>query len=65
MVFDLSKDINSKIDSEFYVKDKSGHLQYQAHYTVAELMKTSIANIQSYSKRVLALVLLSQIQPIY
>ena len=51
MVFDLSKDINSKIDSDFYVKDKSGHLQYQAHYTVAELMKTSIANIQSYSKK--------------
>ena len=52
MVFDLSKDIHSKIESEFYEEGKSIGLQHQAHYTTAELMKTAIANIQSYSKNV-------------
>ena len=52
MVFDLSKDIHSKIQSEFYEDGKSSHLQHQAHYTTAELMKMAIANIQSYSKSV-------------
>ena len=49
MVFDLSKNINSKIDSEFYETGKCCQSQHQAHYTTAELMKTAIANIQSYS----------------
>ena len=49
MVFDLSKDIHSKIESDFYEEGRSSRLQYQAHYTTAELMKTAIANIQSYS----------------
>ena len=49
MVFDLSEDINLNIKSEFYVEGKSSGLQHQAHYTTAELMKTAIANIQSYS----------------
>ena len=52
MVFDLSKDIYSKIKSEFYEEGESSGLQHQAHYTTAELMKTAIANIQSYSKNV-------------
>ena len=52
MVFDLSKDIHSKIKSEFYEEGESIGLQHQAHYTTAELMKTAIANIQSYSKNV-------------
>ena len=50
MVFDLSKDIHSKIESEFYEEGESSGLQHEAHYTTAELMKTAIANIQSYSK---------------
>ena len=49
MVFDLSKDIHLKIKSEFYEEGKSSGLQHEAHYTTAELMKTAIANIQSYS----------------
>ena len=49
MVFDLSKDIHSKIESEFYEEGRSSGLPHQAHYTTAELMKTAIANIQSYS----------------
>ena len=49
MVFDLSKDIHLNIESEFYEEGKSSRLQHQAHYTTAELMKTAIANIQSYS----------------
>ena len=49
MVFDLFKDINLNIESEFYEEGKSSGLQHQAHYTTAELMKTAIANIQSYS----------------
>ena len=52
MVFDLSKDIHSKIISEFYEEGESSGLQHEAHYTTAELMKTAIANIQSYSKNV-------------
>ena len=49
MVFNLAKDLDSKIDSEFYEKGKSSQLQHQAHYTTVELMKTAIATIQSYS----------------
>ena len=49
MVFDLSKDIHSKIESEFYEEGESSGLQHQTHYTTAELMKTAIANIQSCS----------------
>ena len=49
MVFDMSEDINLNIKSEFYEEGKSSGLQHQAHYTTAELMKTAIANIQSYS----------------
>ena len=49
MVFDLSKDLHLKIQPEFYNGGKSSGLQYQAHYTTAELMKTAIANIQSSS----------------
>ena len=52
MVFDLSKDLHSQIKSELYEAGKSSPLQHQAHYTTAELMKTAIANIQSYSKNV-------------
>ena len=48
MVFNLSKDIHLNIESEFYEEGKSSQLQHQAHYTTAELMKTAIANIQSY-----------------
>ena len=48
MVFDLSKDIHKKIDSEFYEDGESCQLQHQAPYTTAELMKTAVANIQSY-----------------
>ena len=50
MVFNLSKNIHTEIDSDFYEEGKSSQSQYQAHYTTAELMKTAIANIQSYSK---------------
>ena len=52
MVFDLSVDLHSQIKSEFYEAGISSPLQHQAHYTTAELMKTAIANIQSYSKNV-------------
>ena len=50
MVFDLSKDVHLKVKSEFYEEDKTYQSQNQAHYTAVELMKTAIANIQSYSK---------------
>ena len=52
MVIDLSKDIHSKITSEFYEEGKSSGLQHEVHYTTAELMKTALANVQSYSKNV-------------
>ena len=52
MVFDLSKDMHLKIKPEYYEEGESSPLQHQAHYTTAELMKTAIANIQSYSKNV-------------
>ena len=52
MVFDLSIDLHSQIKSEFYEAGISSPLQHQAHYTTAELIKTAIANIQSYSKSV-------------
>ena len=50
MVFNLSNDIYTEIESDFYEEGKSSESQYQAHYTTAQLMKTAIANIQSYSK---------------
>ena len=52
MVFDLSKNLHLKIEPEFYEGGKSSGLQHQAHYTTAELMKTAVANIQSYCKNV-------------
>ena len=52
MVFDLSKDLFKKVDSEFYADGKSGQLKHKAHYTTAELMKTAIANIQSCYEKV-------------
>ena len=52
MVIDLSKDMHAEIDSNFYEAGKSSQSQYQAHYTTAELIKTAIANIQSYSKNI-------------
>ena len=52
MVFNLLKDIHLKIKPEYYEEGESSHLQHHAHYTTAELMKTAIANIQSYSKNI-------------
>ena len=56
MVFNMSKNLHFKIDSEFYEGGLTSRLQHQAHYTTAELMKTAIANIQSYSKNVTSAV---------
>ena len=53
MVFNMSKDLHSKIDSKLYKKGSTSQLQHQAHYTTAELMQTAIANIQSYSKNII------------
>ena len=50
MIFDMSKDLHSPLDPEFY---KNGQLQgstnIKTHYTGAQLLKTALANIQSYA----------------
>ena len=50
MIFDMSKNLHSPLDPEFY---KNGQLQgssnAKTHYTGAQLLKTALANIQSYS----------------
>ena len=50
MVFDMSKDLHSPLDPELY---KEGQLQgssnIKTHYTGAQLLKTALANIQSYA----------------
>ena len=54
MVFNMFEDLDSKIDSEFFEEGIASQLQHKSHYTTAELMKTAIANIQSYSKNVIS-----------
>ena len=50
MIFDMSKNLYSKIDPEFF---KNGQCLSQSdaetHYTGAQLLKTALANIQSYT----------------
>ena len=49
MIFDMSKDLNSLLNPEFYKKglpQKSSRVK--THYTGAQLLKTALANIQSY-----------------
>ena len=52
MTFDMSKDLHSPLDPEFY---KNGQLQgssnIKSHYTGAQLLKTALANIQSHVTR--------------
>ena len=52
MIFDMSKDLNSPLDPEFY---KNGQLQklsdVKTHYTGTELLKTALANIQSHTAK--------------
>ena len=50
MVFDLSKDLDAKIQSDYY--DKGKCFTTEAHYSTVQLMKTALANIQQYSLRI-------------
>jgi len=50
MVFDISKDLHTKY-VEFYKEGKKVASEDHAPYTSAELMKTALANIQSYTKK--------------
>ena len=50
MVFDMSKDLHSPLDPEFYKKGQlQGSSNIKTHYTGAQLLKTALANIQSYA----------------
>ena len=55
MIFDMSKDkkeLHLKLNPNFYKDGK--HLKstgVQAHYTTVQLLKTALANIQSYNKQ--------------
>ena len=48
MIFDMSKDLHSKIDPEFFKNGQRLSLfDAETHYTGAQLLKTALANIQS------------------
>ena len=49
MIFDMSKDLHSPLDPEFYKNGQLQKLSVKSHYTGAQLLKTALANIQSYS----------------
>ena len=50
MIFDMSKDLHSPFDPEFYKKGQlQGSSNIKTHYTGAQLLKTALANIQSYA----------------
>ena len=50
MIFDMSKDLHSPLDPEFYKKGQpQGSSNIKTHYTGAQLLKTALANIQSYA----------------
>ena len=52
MIFDMSKDLHSNLDPEFYKKGQHwGSSEVKTHYTGAQLLKTALANIQSYATR--------------
>jgi len=50
MVFNLSKDLDAKIQSDYYDKGECWTTS-KAHYSTVQLMKTALANIQQYSLR--------------
>ena len=50
LVFDMSTDLHSKLDPDYYKKGKQWKSSgVQTHYSSIQLMKTALANIQSYS----------------
>ena len=52
MIFDMSKELHSNLDPEFFKKGKRwGSSEAKTHYTGAQLLKTALANIQSYATR--------------
>ena len=52
MIFDMSKDLHSPLDPEFYKKGQHWRSsEAKTHYTGAQLLKTALANIQSYATR--------------
>ena len=52
MIFDMSKDLHSKLNPEFFKEGQHlGSSDVQTHYTGAELLKTALANIQSYATK--------------
>ena len=50
MVFNLSKDLDAKIQSDYYDKGECWSTP-ESHYNTVQLMKTALANIQQYSIR--------------
>ena len=52
MIFDISKDLHSPLDPEFYKKGQHWRSsEVKTHYTGAQLLKTALANIQSHATR--------------
>ena len=50
LVFDMSTDLHSKLDPDYYKKGKPWNTTgVKTHYSSIQLMKTALANIQSYS----------------
>ena len=50
MVFDMSKDLDSNVDPDFFKNGQRwASSNRKTHYTGAQLLKTALANIQSYA----------------
>ena len=50
LVFDMSKDLNLPVDSNFFKGGKHwGSSHSKTHYSTVQLLKTALANIQSHS----------------
>ena len=50
MIFDMSKNLNSKLSPEFFKEgQRLGSSDVKTHYTGTQLLKTALANIQSYT----------------
>ena len=50
MIFDMSKDLHLKVDPDFFKNgQRLSPSDAETHYTGAQLLKTALANIQSYA----------------
>ena len=49
MIFDMSKDLNLPPDPEFYKDGEHWESSAKTHYTAAQLLKTALANMQSFA----------------